>query len=70
MLNTQSSKLNAVSKPFLPFKEPEHPQRGGNHDRPHDKIAMMPMQFGDIFEIGAIDPDDKGDGDENYRNNG
>ena len=50
-------------KPLLPFKKPKHSKGGSQHDSPHNKIPMCPVQFGDIHKIGTIDAHNKSNGD-------
>ena len=54
-------------QPFLPLKEKKHNDGNGDHYSPKDIIGVRIFQKWHIFEIHAVDTDDKGEGNEDRR---
>ena len=59
-----------LSKPLPSFKIPQHSQHNCDHHAPNDKIAVFPVQFGQVIEIHSVNTHDKRQRDENNGENG
>lgn len=57
-------------EPLFPFEIPNHSRNSKQHNAPHNIIAIPPVYFREILEIGSINPDNESDRNKNNGNNG